>query len=97
MVILKIMNKIKNTCNYQKMWAIGVISLILKDGDDEDPNNYRAITVINSLAKVLAIMINARLEKWCIEQKIIRKEQIGFEKESRPADHLFVLKTLVDT
>ena len=91
------MNKIKNTCQYPQIWAIGIISLILKDGDDEDPNNYRAITVINSLAKVLAIMINTRLEKWCSEQDIIRREQIGFEKESRPADHLFVLKTLIDS
>ena len=90
-VILKLLNKIKNTCNYPKLWAIGIISLILKEGDDEDPNNYRAITVINSLAKVMAIMINDRLEGWCKRSNIIRREQIGFEKKCRPADHMFVL------
>ena len=95
-IILKIMNKIKNTCNYPKTWAMGIVSLILKDGDEEDPNNYRAITVINSLAKVLAIMMNNRLEEWCERENIIRKEQIGFEKKCRPADHIFVMKTLTD-
>ena len=72
-----------------------MVSLILKEGNKDDPNNYRAITVINSLAKVLAILINERLEKWCTEEKVIRKEQIGFKKGCRLADHMFVLKTLV--
>ena len=74
------MNKVKNTCEYPQKWAIGIVSLILKDGNEEEPNNYRAITVINSLAKVLAIMINERLEKWCQDEKVICKEQIGFKK-----------------
>ena len=90
------MNKIKNTCQYPKTWALGITSLLLKEGSDEDPNNYRAITVTNCLAKVLATMINDRLEDWCTKNSIICKEQIGFEKKSRPADHLFVLKTLID-
>ena len=42
-------------------------------------------------------MMNERLEKWCDECNIIRKEQIGFEKLSRPADHLFVAKTIIDS
>jgi hypothetical protein len=96
-VILKLMNKIKNTCQYPKKWAMGITFLLLKEGDDEDPNNYRAITVTNCLAKVLATMINERLEDWCVKNNIICKEQIGFEKKSRPADHLFVLKTLIDS
>ena len=91
------MNKIKNTCQYPEKWAIGIMSLLLKEGNSEDPNNYRAITVINSIAKVLAIMMNERLEKWCVESNIIRKEQIGFEKHSRPSDHLFVAKTIIDS
>ena len=95
-IILKLMNKIKNTCQYPKAWAMGITFLLLKEGDDEDPNNYRAITVTNCLAKVLATMINERLEGWCTTNNVICKEQVGFEKKSRPVDHLFVLKTLID-
>ena len=61
-----------------------------------DPNNFRAITVADAISKILAIMMNERVEKWNQEQKILRKEQIGFKKFSRPADHLLVLRTLVD-
>ena len=95
-LLLKIMNKIKQKSNYPKRWALGITSLLFKEGDDEDPNNYRAITVSDTISKVLAIMLNARIEKWNQDQNIIHKEQIGFEKNCRPSDHLLVLKTLID-
>ncbi len=94
-LLLSLMNKIKTTCKCPRKWAIGITTLLLKDGDDTDPNNFRAITIVDALCKVLAIMINGRLEKWSTENKVQRKEQIGFTKKTRPADHLFVLKTLV--
>ena len=40
-------------------------------------------------------MINERLQAYLTENKTIDLEQVGFEKKCRPADHLFVLKTLV--
>ena len=69
-LLLKLMNKIKHICKCPKTWAIGITSLLLKDGDDTDPNNYRAITVTDALSKVLAIMLNDRLEKWSKESNI---------------------------
>ena len=96
-LILKIMNKIKTENQYPAKWALGITTLLLKEGNDEDPNNYRAITVSDSISKILAIMINERLGKWYSEKKIMRQEQIGFKKNSRPADHLFVLKTLINS
>ena len=95
-LLLCVMNKIKATCKCPKNWAVGITSLLLKDGDDDDPNNYRAITVTDALSKVLAILINERLDKWSTTNKIQRAEQIGFKKKSRPSDHLLVLKTLVN-
>ena len=76
---------------------MGITSLLFKEGDDDDPNNYRAITVTDALSKVLAIMMNERIGKWSTDNNIKAKEQIGFEKKTRPADHLFVLKTLIDS
>ena len=96
-ILLKTMNKIKSSFQYPEKWAIGITSLLFKDGDEEDPNNYRAITVTDVLSKLLAILMNDRLEKWSTKNNIIRKEQIGFEKKSRPSDHLFVFKTLIDS
>ena len=95
-LILKIINKIKDCFQYPDQWAEGITTLLLKDGDDEDPNNYRAITVADALSKLFAIMLNERVEKWTKENNVICKEQIGFEKKARPTDHLLVLRTLID-
>ena len=97
MVILKIINLIKSSFSIPDKWAEGITSLILKEGDDTDPDNYRAITVTDALAKIFAILINERLEQWTAAKNIQKKEQIGFTKNCRPADHLLVLKTVIDT
>ena len=95
-IILKLMNKIKNSSQYPNAWALGITSLLFKEGDDEDPNNYRAITVCDAISKILAIMLNDRLEVWSNDNNIVKVEQIGFQKFSRPSDHLFVLRSLID-
>ena len=96
-IILKTINLIKSSFLVPDNWAVGITSLILKEGDDTDPDNYRAITVTDALAKVFAILINERLEQWTTANNIQKKEQIGFTKKCRPADHLLVLKTVIDT
>ena len=48
------------------------------------------------MAKLFAKILNIRLEKFLAERNIICKEQIGFCKDKRTSDHMFVLKTLID-
>ena len=62
--VLKVMNLIKSTFRFPEKWALGLTSLIHKEGVDDDPDNYRAITVTNALAKVFTILGNERLEIW---------------------------------
>ena len=96
-VILKMMNKIKESSIYPDIWATGLTSLIFKkDGDEENPNNYRAINVGNTLSKVFVSIINERFNKMILENNLIGDYQIGFKKYTRPADHIFVLKSVID-
>ena len=95
-IILKLINKIKNTNQYPKLWALGYTTLIHKDGDDENPENYRAITICSAMAKLFALMIKHRLEEKVVENKLIGDYQIGFKKGTRPADHLLLLKGIID-
>ncbi len=95
-IILMLINRIKNTGQYPKIWSLGYTTLLHKDGDDEDPDNYRAITICSAMAKLFALMIKNRLEIKVVENKMIGDYQIGFKKGSRPADHLFILKSVID-
>ena len=93
-LILKLINKIKNTKQYPNLWALGYTTLIHKDGDEENPDNYRAITICSAMAKLYALMIKQRLDKKVVENKLIGDHQIGFKKGTRPADHLLLLKSI---
>ena len=42
------------------------------------------------------MILNARLDTYLDENNIIDVSQIGFKKNARTSDHMFVLKTLID-
>ena len=77
-------------------WCVGLISLIHKEGQRDDPNNYRGICIMNALLKVLCTLMNNRLTTFCLNNNLINREQIGFQKNSRTSDHILTLKTIVN-
>lgn len=92
----KLFNDILLSGNYPKIWAKGFIVPIFKSGEKDDPSNYRGITITSCLGKLFTKVLNSRLENFYENRNIICKEQIGFCKGKRTADHMFVLKTLID-
>ena len=75
---------------------MGLTSLIHKDNEEENPNNYRGINVGNTMSKLFMSIINERFNIMITDQKLIGDYQIGFKKGTRPADHIFVLKSAID-
>ena len=58
--------------------------------------NYRGITIGSCIGKLFLKNLNNRLDNFLTMHTIICPEQIGFSKDSRTSDHMFVLKTLID-
>ena len=77
-------------------WCFVLIFLIHKEGPKNDPNNYRGICILNTLLKVLCILLNNRLTTYCVDRKLINQEQIGFRKNNRTSDHILILKAGVN-
>ena len=94
--IKKIFNSILCSGIYPTSWKEGYIVPIYKSGNPLDPINYRGITILNCLGKLLNSVLNNRLTSFLIKNNIISKTQIGFEKDSRTSDHIFTLKALID-
>lgn len=69
---------------------------IHKSGDIIDPNNYRGICISSCLGKFFTLIMNTRSNHHLEEDRIISKCQIGFRRNCRTADHLLVLKTIID-
>jgi hypothetical protein len=76
---------------YPGNWSRGYISSIFKSGDRSKPDNYRGIAITGCLSKLLSSILNSRLDIFLIKHKLINPFQIGFTKDSRPSDHMFVL------
>jgi hypothetical protein len=93
-VLLKLYNHIFTSKQYPKCWSISLLTPIHKKGDRHNPDNYRGISVNSVLAKIYSMILLNRIESYINSNKIMRKEQIGFQKKARTSDHMFVLHTL---
>jgi hypothetical protein len=93
--LTKVFNRILVSGVYPKCWAEGYLSPIFKANDPQNPYNYRGIAVISCFGKLFNSMLNARLDSFLENHKIIDETQIGFKKKARTADHIFIIKTLL--
>ena len=89
-------NKILLSGVYPKNWAVGYISPLFKTSCKEDPNNYRGITVAGCLDRLFNTILNNRLDTYLSERNLISNCQIGFCKNLRTSNHMFVVKCIID-
>jgi len=95
--LVKIFNYIYNTGVYQISWTKGVIVLIYKKGDKSDNSNYRGITLVNIVAKLLSLVLRNRINTWCGNENIYTcsNEQFGFRNNRSTDDCIFILHTII--
>ena len=89
-------NHILHSECYPHIWSSGYIVPLHKKGSTSDPSNYRGITISSCLGKLFAMLMNKRLMCFVDEHKIISNCQIGFRKNKRTSDHIFVLKCILE-
>ena len=94
--LTNIFNYILETQSYPTCWALGYLALIHTTGNPLSTDNYRGITINSCLGKLFNIILNTRLENVLAENKLIHESQIAYKKNSRPSDHIFVLRALTD-
>ena len=66
-------------------WCVRVIHPIFKAGDRKDLGNYRSFTVVVILAKLYAMMLEARATAW-MEHRKCRAQGPGWFQEGFPHD-----------
>lgn len=60
------------------MWKSARVTPIHKGGDPQDPNNYRPISIISSVAKVFEKLVFKQLFKYINDSSILSPYQSGF-------------------
>ncbi len=76
---------------YSAGLSTGVIHAFHKGGDALKFENYKGITMGPVLAKVFAMILKARLSSWAKERGLCARGQVGFRKDFRTTDNLYIL------
>ena len=94
--LLRLFNAILSTRKIPDGWSLNYIVPIFKGGCPSETGNYRGIAITSCLGKLFSSVLSNRLVKYLDHNKLIAQEQIGFRKQKRTSDHIFVIKSLVE-
>ena len=72
-----------------------MIVSLFKKGDQEDPNNYRGITLLNVIGNLFNKVLNNQLLYWLGEHNKWSESQAGFRFGRSCVDNLFVLNEVI--
>ena len=95
-IIVRILNKIFDSGEFPEEWAVGIIVILFKGGEKNDLNNYRGITLLSVIGKLLVGILNERLTKFVEKYKIVNENPAGFRKGYRTPNHIFTLHSVIN-
>ena len=95
-LIKKLFNAILQNPTIIIKWRTSMISPIHKKGPKVNPDNYRGISLLSCFAKYFLAILNQRLLKFVIQNKILSKSQLGFLPGNRTSDALLILHNLIE-
>ena len=78
--IAKLINYSFNTASFPQRWKTAKVFALFKGGDSEDLNNYRPISVLPVLSKVIERHVHDSLSSYLCENNLIYSKQSGFQK-----------------
>ena len=92
MFFMSIFNLVFTQCLYPISWCYNKLFVLFKSGDKLSCDNYRGISIMDSLAKIYDTLILNRLMLWCH----IDKCQAGAQKSRSCLEQIFTLRLLID-
>ncbi|KAL0871538.1 hypothetical protein ABMA27_005251 [Loxostege sticticalis] len=91
--ICKLANLYFNTGVFPSSLKRSIVTPVYKSGDRADVNNYRPISVLTSISKIIEKILNSRLVSFLDKFKIISNSQYGFRKSLSTQDAILDLTT----
>ena len=79
--LIKLFNTLFDKGIYPDNWTESIILPLYKQGNNEDPNNYRGISLCDVSSKLYGSIINTRLQEWINQHNIIGEQQAGFKED----------------
>jgi hypothetical protein len=96
-ILENLFNKIRIHEVYPEDWKMAIVCPLYKsEGRRRDPGNYREIFLLPAQSKVFSNVLAGGLRDWLTDKRMVSKFQLGFVKNKRTIDNIFVIKTTVD-
>ena len=95
-ILRQLFNAILQKPTTVENWRVSMISPLHKSGSKIDPDNYRGISLLSCFSKFFTSILNQRLTKFAIDNKIFSKSQLGFLAGCRTSDALLILHNIID-
>ena len=92
-VLTRIFNIVFVKGVFPKSWGESIICPIHKSV--HDPGDYRGISLLNTMYKIMSKIISTRLYNWAEENGKIDEGQAGFRKGYSTFDNIFTLQAMV--
>lgn len=89
-------NHLYTSMRVDETFTLSIIYPIFKKGNANLACNYRGISFMNCVAKILMGIINDRLYKWAEQHRIVTEYQAGFRKGYSPMDNIYNLAAIVN-
>lgn len=96
-ILTHLINLSFSTGVFPEILKLSIVKPILKKGKKDDVANYRPITLISILSKVLEKCMYKRLLDFCNKYQIIKNEQYGFQKHKSTSLAIFSLIKIILT
>ena len=96
-VLAKLFNKVYDTCIIPTIWRLAIIKPLPKNStmDPRLPLQYRGISLLSTLYKLYASVLNNRIVNVAEDNQCFVDEQNGFRKNRSCSDHLFTLTSII--
>lgn len=98
-VIVPIISHLVNVCFdkgiFPNLLKHAIITPVYKNGDKEEVNNYRPISVLSALSKIVEKLINCRLLKYFESFNILSANQFGFRQGKCTEDAVAAITSLI--
>ena len=81
-VLTKLFNRSLSSSIYPDIWKCGKVTALFKSGERTDPNNYRPITVLPIVSKILEKAAHSQMYSYLQDNKLLSPFQFGFRPKS---------------